>query len=237
MLEELKEKVFEANLELTKRNLIILTWGNVSGYDEASKLVVIKPSGVDYNKLSAENMVVVDLKGNVIEGKYKPSCDTPTHIEIYKKYPELKGIVHTHSTYATAFAQAGKSILPYGTTHADYFHKEIICTRQLISNEVNIDYEKNTGKVIIETLANKDLSKNRGILVRNHGVFAWGNSPIDAVNNAQVIEKIAEMAVLTQQIAGNTTLMPLPQYVSDKHYYRKHGKNAYYGQIVETNDD
>lgn len=229
MLDELKLQVYLANLELVKRNLVILTWGNVSAFDIDSGLVVIKPSGVDYDKMSANDMVVVNLDGNTVEGKYKPSCDTPTHIELYKAYPNLKGIVHTHSTYATAFAQAGLNIPAYGTTHADYFHGDILCTRQLSSEEVASDYEKNTGKVIIETLKNYNLSEHRGILVKNHGVFSWGNSPIDAVNNAQALDKMAEMAFITRVLSSNAQSV-LPQYVLDKHYNRKHGKNAYYGQ-------
>ena len=228
MLEKLKEQVCLANVELQKRNLVILTWGNVSGFDQKTGLVVIKPSGVSYDQLTSENMVVVDLNGKVVEGKLNPSCDTPTHLELYKKYPTLKGIVHTHSTFATAFAQAGQSIVPYGTTHADYFHQEIMCTRQLTEKEVEKNYEINTGKVIIETLSEKTLSENRGILVRGHGVFAWGNSPLDAVDNAQTIEQIAKMAFLTRQI--NADVVPLNTYILDKHYERKHGKNAYYGQ-------
>lgn len=228
MLEELKEQVFEANLELVNKNLIILTWGNVSGFDEKSSLVVIKPSGVAYDKMKADDMVVVDLNGNVIEGHYKPSCDTPTHIELYKKYPELKGVVHTHSTYATAFAQAGIAIPPLGTTQADYFHGDILCTRQLSEDEVKDNYEANTGKVIIETLENHQLAEHLGILVRGHGVFAWGSNPMNAVDNAQALDKMAEIAYLTLNV--NPKASKLPQYILDKHYYRKHGKNAYYGQ-------
>ena len=228
MLEQLKHDVFRANLELVRQNLVILTWGNVSGYDAQSNLMIIKPSGVDYAKMTEDDMVVVDMQGKVVEGKYKPSCDTLTHLELYKRYPELKGIVHTHSTFATAFAQAGKSIPSLGTTQADYFHGDILCTRQLTETEVNSNYEQNTGKVIIETLQKHDLSEHLGILVRGHGVFAWGKNPIDAVNNAVAIDKMAEMAYLTLQI--NPFAKKVPQYVSDKHYYRKHGKNAYYGQ-------
>lgn len=231
MLNNLKEEVCSANLELAKRNLIIQTWGNVSGFDPISKFVIIKPSGIEYQHLTAGNMVVVNLNGEVIEGDYKPSCDTPTHIELYKRYPSLRGIVHTHSTFATSFAQAGEAIPPYGTTHADYFHHEILCTRNLTSEEVSTNYEQNTGKVIVETLTNYDISENRGILVRSHGVFAWGNSPINAVDSAQAIEKIAEMAFLTKQLTFHKTPPLLPEYVLDKHYQRKHGKDAYYGQL------
>ena len=228
MLADLKNKVCLANIELMKRNLVILTWGNVSGFDKDSGLVVIKPSGVAYDQLTPDNMVVIDLEGRVIEGDLKPSCDMPTHLELYKKYPELKGIVHTHSTFATAFAQAGQSILPYGTTHADYFHREIICTRALTPQEVAENYEQNTGKVIVEALAGSEITENCGVLVKGHGVFAWAGSPMTAVDNAQTIEQIAKMAFLTRQI--NTDVNSLESYILDKHYERKHGKNAYYGQ-------
>lgn len=228
MLEELKEKVFKANLRLKNENLIILTWGNVSGYDKETKLMVIKPSGVSYDVMKAQDMVVVDLNGNVIEGKYKPSCDTLSHLEIYKNYPELGGVVHTHSSYATAFAQAGMNIEPYGTTQADYFHGSVLCTRKLTENEVKNDYELNTGKVIIETIKDHEISENVGVLVNGHGVFAWAKDPNTSVDNALAIDKMAEIALLTKQLNPNQKL--LEQYVLDKHYFRKHGKNAYYGQ-------
>lgn len=228
MLENLKKEVCSANLELVKRKLVILTWGNVSGFDPQTQYMVIKPSGVHYNELTPNNMVVVDLEGRIVEGNFKPSCDTQTHIELYKNYPELRGIVHTHSTYATSFAQAGRAIFPYGTTHADYFCNEIICTRQLTKAEVENGYEINTGRVIVEALSNKKLRENNGILVKCHGVFAWGSNPMNAVDNAQTIEQIAKMAFLTQEI--NANISPLETYIINKHYERKHGGNAYYGQ-------
>lgn len=231
MLEELKQKVFKANLDLVKNGLVIFTWGNVSAIDKESKLVVIKPSGVSYERMQAEDMVVVDLDGNVIEGKLNPSSDTPTHLELYKAYPEIGGIVHTHSVYATAFAQAGRSIPSYGTTHADYFYGEIPCARGLTQEEVVSEYEKNTGTVIIETFQNTDVMSVPACLVKNHGVFAWGKDADGAVYNATVTETVAKMAVLTEQL--NPKVLPAPQYLLDKHYFRKHGANAYYGQKGE----
>lgn len=228
MLEKLKEEVCKANLELVKQNLVIYTWGNVSGIDREKGLVVIKPSGVDYDTMKPEDMVVLDLDGNVIEGKLRPSSDTPTHLELYKKFKDIKGIVHTHSTWATQWAQSGRDIPAYGTTHADYFYGNIPCTRQLTKTEVEEAYEKNTGKIIIERFENLDENAIPGVLCREHGPFTWGTSPANAVHNAKVLEEVAKMAYFTEQINENKGVMP--QYLLDKHYLRKHGKNAYYGQ-------
>lgn len=227
MLEELKKRVLKANLDLVKNGLVLFTWGNVSARDKETGLVVIKPSGVDYSTMKAEDMVVVDLKGNVVEGKYRPSSDTPTHLELYKAHREISGIVHTHSTYATAFAQANRSIPAYGTTHADYFYGDIPCARSLESNEMT-DYEKNTGVVINESFKDKDVTAIPACLVAHHGVFAWGKDANEAVYHATVVEEVAKMATLTEQL--NPKANRLPQYIADKHYSRKHGKNAYYGQ-------
>lgn len=228
MLQELKEEVYRANLELVKQNLVIYTWGNVSGIDREKGLVVIKPSGVDYDTMKAEDMVVVDLDGNIVEGNLNPSSDTPTHLELYKAFKEIKGVVHTHSSWATKWAQAGRGVPCYGTTHADYFYGEIPCTRKLLEEEVINEYEKNTGKVIVETFENIDENAIPGVLCNGHGPFTWGKSPLNAVHNAKVLEQVAEMAYHTEQISGDKK--PLAQYILDKHYLRKHGKNAYYGQ-------
>ena len=230
MLENLKKEVYEANLELVKRGVVIYTWGNVSGISDDRKYMVIKPSGVDYSTMKDEDMVVVELAtGNVIEGKWKPSSDTPTHLELYKKYDSIKGIVHTHSINATSFAQAGIDIPALGTTHADYFYGDIPCTRELSEEEVKKAYEKNTGLVIIETFENKglDVMAVPGVIIKNHGPFAWGTSPANAVYNAVVMEAIAEMDLKTLQLNPNSEMK---QYVLDKHYTRKHGPGAYYGQ-------
>lgn len=230
MLENLKKEVCEANLELVKRGVVIYTWGNVSGISDDRKYMVIKPSGVDYSTMKDEDMVVVEVAtGNVVEGKWKPSSDTPTHLELYKKYDSVKGIVHTHSTNATSFAQAGMDIPALGTTHADYFYGDIPCTRELSEEEVKKAYEKNTGLVIIETFENKglDVMAVPGVIIKNHGPFAWGTSPANAVYNAVVMEAIAEMDLKTLQLNPNSEMK---QYVLDKHYTRKHGPNAYYGQ-------
>lgn len=224
MLEELKEKVLKANLDLVKNGLVLFTWGNVSAIDRETGYVVIKPSGVDYADMKAEDMVVVDLDGNVKEGKYRPSSDTPTHLEIYKAHSEIGGIVHTHSTYATAFAQANRSIPAYGTTHADYFYGDIPCVRILEQSEID-EYEKNTGVVINETV--KDVVAIPACLVAHHGVFAWGKDASEAVYHATVVEEVAKMAAITESLGGNARL---PRHIADKHYARKHGKNAYYGQ-------
>lgn len=228
MLEELKQKVLEANLELPKRGLITFTWGNVSGIDRDAGLFVIKPSGVDYETMKPEDMVVMDMEGNKVEGKYKPSTDMPTHLELYKRYPELGGIVHTHSVWATIWAQAGIGIPCYGTTHADYFHGEIPCTRDLSDEEINGEYEKNTGLVIIDTLRDINPLDMPGILCSHHGPFTWGKSPEEAVHNAVVLEQVAKMALFTEML--NSQAVPASQVLQNKHYYRKHGKNAYYGQ-------
>lgn len=227
MLEELKERVLNANLDLVKNGLVLFTWGNVSAIDRESGLVVIKPSGVSYETMKAEDMVVVDLNGKVVEGKYRPSSDTPTHVELYKAHSEIGGIAHTHSTYATAFAQAERSIPAYGTTHADYFYGDIPCARNLEPNETG-DYEKNTGVVINETFKDKDVVAIPACLVAHHGVFAWGKDAAEAVYHATVTEAVAKMALLTEKINPDT--QKIPQYMADKHYFRKHGKNAYYGQ-------
>ena len=228
MLEELKEKVFKANLELVKQNLVIYTWGNVSGIDREKNLIVIKPSGVSYDTLKVEDMVVVDLEGSVVEGNLRPSSDTPTHIELYKAFPNIGGIVHTHSEFAASWAQAGRNIPIYGTTQADYFYGDIPCTRDLTKEEIDSAYEKNTGLVILETF--KDLDENAvpGVICKSHGPFSWGKDPDEAVYNAKVLESCAKMAYLTESI--NPKAERLSQYILDKHYYRKHGKDAYYGQ-------
>ena len=230
MLEELKKAVCESNLELVRRGIVIYTWGNVSGISEDRKYMVIKPSGVDYDGMSWEDMVVVDIESSErCEGKWKPSSDTATHLELYRRYPDIKGIVHTHSINAVAFAQAGMAIPALGTTHADYFYGDIPCTRELSREEVEEAYEKNTGKVIIETIDSLgyDPMAIPGIVVKNHGPFAWGNSPANAVYNAVVMETVAEMDLRTLMLNPDASIA---KYVLDKHYMRKHGPNAYYGQ-------
>ena len=224
MFEELKEKVYRANLDLVKNRLVLFTWGNVSAIDRESGYVVIKPSGVKYEDMTAEDMVIVDLDGKIVEGRLNPSSDTPTHLELYKAHKEIGGIVHTHSTYATAFAQAGKDIRAYGTTHADYFYGDIPCTRSLTENEM-MEYEKNTGVIINETV--KDTVSIPACLVKNHGVFAWGKDADEAVYHATVTEEVAKMAYITETLGCTQSF---PQYIADKHYNRKHGKSAYYGQ-------
>ncbi|WP_394873026.1 L-ribulose-5-phosphate 4-epimerase [Clostridium butyricum] len=228
MLEELKKKVYEANMELQRKGLVIYTWGNVSGIDREKGLVVIKPSGVDYDTMKAEDMVILDLEGNIIEGKYKPSTDTPTHLVLYNTYPNIGGVVHTHSEWATTFAQAGISIPAFGTTHADYFYGDIPCTRDLTENEINGKYEKETGNVIIETIGEKNPLEIPAIIVKNHGPFTWGKDPDNAVYNAVVLDKVAEMAYKTMTL--NRSIESVNQILLDKHYLRKHGVNAYYGQ-------
>lgn len=228
MLEQLKQQVYEANMDLPKYGLVTFTWGNVSGIDRESGLFVIKPSGVEYDALKPEDMVVVDFEGNVVEGKYKPSSDTPTHLELYKAYPEIGGIVHTHSSYATSWAQAGRGIPCYGTTHADYMYGEIPCARSLTAEEINSEYEKNTGLLIIETFKDKDIMAVPAVLCQNHGPFSWGKDAHEAVHNAVVLEEVAKMALRTEII--NPEVPAAPQVLQDKHYYRKHGANAYYGQ-------
>ena len=226
MLEKLKKRVFEQNISLVKHGLVVLTWGNVSAKDEETGLVVIKPSGVPYNTMKVEDMVVIDLDGNIVEGNYRPSSDLPTHLYLYKKYPTLGGIVHTHSTYATAFAQSGRDIIAYGTTHADAFYGNVPCSRELTDEEINDDYELNTGKVIAEAVT--DVEAIPAMLVKNHGVFTWGSTPEKAVENAITLEEVAKMALLTEQLNSETP--KIKQSLLDKHYFRKHGKNAYYGQ-------
>ena len=226
MLESLKKRVFEQNIALVKHGLVVLTWGNVSARDLESGLVVIKPSGVPYDTMTHEDMVVVDIDGNKVEGDLNPSSDLPTHLYLYKQYPTLGGIVHTHSTYATAFAQSGREITPYGTTHADAFYGAVPCSRELSDEEIAEEYEWNTGKVIAETVT--DVDAIPAILVKNHGVFTWGSTPEKAVENAVTLEEVAKMATITESL--NRATPRIKQTLLDKHYLRKHGKNAYYGQ-------
>ena len=227
MLESLKEEVFRANIDLVKHGLVVFTWGNVSGIDRQTGLVVIKPSGVSYETMNAEDMVVVDLEGKFLEGRFKPSSDTPTHIALYKAFTEIGGIVHTHSAYATAWAQAGCDIPNIGTTHADYFHEAIPCTRDMTEAEVNGAYELETGNVIVERFKNLNPVHTPGVLVKNHGPFSWGKDADNAVHNAVVMEEVAKMASISYSINPNLTMNPL---LIEKHFNRKHGPNAYYGQ-------
>ncbi len=229
MLERLKQDVLEANLELQARGVVVYTWGNVSGIDRERNLIVIKPSGVSYAEMKAEDMAVVDLlSGERVEGRLKPSSDTPTHLELYRRFPTIGGITHTHSKTATAFAQAGLPIPALGTTHADYFYGDIPCTRELTAEEVESAYELNTGKVIAETIGVGDPLSNPGILVRNHGPFAWGKTAAESVYHAVVLETVAEIALSTVLLREDCPRAP--QHILDKHYFRKHGANAYYGQ-------
>ena len=228
MLEELKKRVYEANLLLPKNDLVKFTWGNVSEIDQETRLVAIKPSGVDYEELKVEDIVIVDLDGNIVEGDKKPSSDTKTHLELYKNFDEIKGIVHTHSPFATSWAQSGKSIPCFGTTHADYIYGEVPVLRNLSQEEIDEDYEKNTGRLIVDYMKDKEVTKTPAILLKNHGSFVWGSDCFDAVHNAVVLEEVAKMATFTLLI--NPDAKPTPKRVQDKHYYRKHGKNAYYGQ-------
>jgi L-ribulose-5-phosphate 4-epimerase len=227
MLKKLKEEVFQANLDLVKYGLVVFTWGNVSGIDREKGLIVIKPSGVSYDVMKADDMVVVDLDGNVVEGKYKPSSDTPTHIVLYKKFDKIGGVVHTHSEWATSWAQAGLPIPALGTTHADYFFGPIPCTRKLTKQEVETKYEEETGNVIVETFQGIDPLAVPGVIINGHGPFSWGTDAHNAVHNAVVMEEVAKMAhhTLTMNKVGG-----IDQYLLDKHYYRKHGPGAYYGQ-------
>lgn len=229
MLEELKRQVYEANMELPRRGLITYTWGNVSGIDRERGLFVIKPSGVDYDALKPEDMVVMDLEGNKVEGGYNPSSDTPTHLELYRAFPEVGGIVHTHSPWATSWAQAGRGIPCYGTTHADYFYGEIPCARSLTRQEIEGAYEQNTGFVIMETFRGKDPMHVPGVLCANHGPFTWGKDAAEAVHNAVVLEEVAKMAYRTEHLRCD--VQAAPQVLQDKHFMRKHGPNAYYGQV------
>ena len=230
MLEQLKQQVYEANMELPRRGLVTYTWGNVSGIDRESGLFVIKPSGVEYDELRPEDLVVLDLNGNKVEGKLNPSSDTKTHIELYKAFPELGGIVHTHSTHAVAWAQAGRDIPCFGTTHADYFYGPVPCARALTQEEIDEDYEKNTGKVIIEAFHGRNIQPMHvpGVVCSSHGPFTWGKDAAQAVYHAVVLEEVAKMALLTLQLDPNAA--PAPQRIQDKHFLRKHGPNAYYGQ-------
>ena len=228
MLEELKQQVYEANMLLPRYNLVTFTWGNVSGIDRELNLFVIKPSGVPYEELIPEDMVVMDLEGNKVEGDLNPSSDTATHLELYKAFPSIGGIVHTHSPYAVAWAQAGKDIPCFGTTHADYFYGDIPCARNLTTEEIDAGYEQNTGKVIIETFADRNPEYVPGVICRNHGPFAWGKDAMEAVHNAVVLEEVAKMDLFTIKIDPDTD--EAPENIRVKHFMRKHGPNAYYGQ-------
>ena len=230
MLEELKQKVYEANMLLPKYHLVTFTWGNVSGIDRESGFFVIKPSGVDYEELTPDAMVVVDLDGKVVEGQYRPSSDTATHVELYKAFPNIGGVVHTHSPYATSWAQSGRDIPCYGTTHADYFYGPIPCLRCLNEEEIEEAYEENTGHLIVNEFARlgKDYEAVPAVLCKNHGPFCWGKDAFEAVHGAVVLEEVAKMAMWTESI--QPTVQPAPQELQDKHYYRKHGAGAYYGQ-------
>lgn len=230
MLEELKKQVYAANMELPRYGLVTFTWGNVSGIDRARGLFVIKPSGVDYDKLTPDDMVVLDLDGNKVEGRLNPSSDTATHLELYKAFAEIGGIVHTHSSYATSWAQSGRSIPCYGTTHADYIYGEVPCLRCLTKDEIETAYEENTGHLIVNEFKamNKDPMAVPAVLCKNHGPFAWGKDAMDALHNAVVLEEVAKMAYRTELI--NREVESAPQELMDKHYFRKHGEHAYYGQ-------
>lgn len=228
MLEELKELVYKANMELPRHGLVTFTWGNVSAIDRETGLFVIKPSGVEYDKLTPEDMVVMDLQGNRIEGRLNPSSDTATHLELYKAFPKMGGIVHTHSSWATSWAQAGRSIPCYGTTHADYIYGEVPCLRCLTKEEIDEAYEANTGLLIADYFKDKEYMAIPACLCKNHGPFAWGKDAVEAVRNAVVLEEVAKMAARCEQI--NPQVQPAPQALSDKHYLRKHGAGAYYGQ-------
>lgn len=230
ILQEMKQRVFEANLALPKAGLVKLTWGNVSEINRDLGIIVIKPSGVDYQTMKQEDMVVTDLDGNLIEPGLKPSSDLATHVELYKQFPKINSVVHTHSKNAVMWAQAGRDIPSYGTTHADTFYGPVPCTRQLTDEEIDRAYELETGKVIVETFKEQEIDPLAvpGVLVYGHGPFTWGETPKKAVENSIVLDEIAEMAFITENI--NQTIQPIPQYLLDKHYFRKHGANAYYGQ-------
>ena len=228
MLEELKKAVYEANMLLPKHNLVTFTWGNVSQIDRETGYFAIKPSGVDYEKLTPDDMVIMDLEGNKIEGRYNPSSDTPTHLELYRAFPKIGGVVHTHSPWATSWAQAGRGIPCYGTTHADYMYGEIPCVRCLTKEEIDMAYEKNTGLLIVDYFKDQDYEAVPAVLCKNHGPFTWGKDGHEAVHNAVVLEEVAKMAARCEMI--NPQVKPAPQELQDKHYYRKHGVNAYYGQ-------
>lgn len=230
MLEELKKQVYEANMLLPKYGLVTFTWGNVSGIDREKGLFVIKPSGVPYEELKPEDMVVMNLQGEKVEGHYNPSSDTPTHVALYNRFPQIGGVVHTHSSWATSWAQAGRGIPCYGTTHADYFYGEIPCVRNLTKEEIDAAYEENTGVLIADDFetAKRDYVAVPGVLCKNHGVFTWGKDAMEAVHNAVVVEEVAKMAARCEML--NPEVKPAPQELQDKHYFRKHGANAYYGQ-------
>ena len=230
MLKELKKEVYEANMMLPQYGLVTFTWGNVSGVDREAGLFVIKPSGVPYDELTPEDMVVVDYDGNKVEGRLNPSSDTPTHAYLYKNWPDIGGVVHTHSSYATSWAQSGRSIPCYGTTHADYYYGDVPCLRVLTKEEIGEAYEYNTGVLIVNEFARlgREYMAVPACLCKNHGPFAWGKDPVDAVHSAVVLEEVAKMAFRTELI--NPKVEPAPQDLQDKHYYRKHGANAYYGQ-------
>jgi len=228
MLQDTKRRVLKANQLLPKFDLVKFTWGNVSERDDETGYIVIKPSGVSYTDLTVDNMVVLTLDGKIVEGEYKPSSDTKTHLEVYKAFPSVKGICHVHSTFATAFAQAGLPIKALGTTHADYFYGDVMCARVLTKDELEEDYEKNTGVLIVESFKNKDILANPGILLEGHGVFTFGKSADESVHNAVVLEEVAKMNYITTTL--NPKVTSIPKHLLDKHYLRKHGKNAYYGQ-------
>ncbi len=227
MLEKLKQEVFEANIFLKEQGLVCLTWGNASAFCKEKGLVVIKPSGVAYEQMKAEDMVVLDLQGNIVEGELLPSSDAPTHLELYRRFPEISGIVHTHSRWATIYSQCCKPISPFGTTHADTFYGDIPCTRLLTDEEINGEYELNTGKVIAETFTDVNPLDVPAVLVASHGPFTWGKTVKEAANNALILEEVSMMAWHTEMLRGKITLQ---QSLADKHYYRKHGDTAYYGQ-------
>ncbi|MDL2230454.1 L-ribulose-5-phosphate 4-epimerase [Alistipes sp. OttesenSCG-928-L06] len=227
MLEQLKEEVFRANLDLVRHNLVIFTWGNASAIDREKGLVVIKPSGVSYDDMKASDMVVIDLDGRIVEGDLNPSSDTPTHLELYKAFPGIGGVVHTHSTYATAWAQAGLPVPIIGTTHADYFYGDIPCTRDMRQSEIETEYEKLTGSVIVETFDGKNPMHTPGVLVKNHGPFSWGKDAHDAVHNSVVMEEVSKMAFVSRMLNPQ---VGMNEHLTEKHFSRKHGPNAYYGQ-------
>jgi L-ribulose-5-phosphate 4-epimerase len=227
MLDELKFRVCKANLDLVRNGLVIHTWGNVSGRDPGSGLIVIKPSGVSYETMKPEDMTIIDTEGIVVEGRFRPSTDSPTHVVLYNSYDSIGGIVHTHSSYATSWAQSGKAIPPFGTTHADHFYGDVPCTRLLTDQEIENEYETNTGNVIVETLAASDPLDIQAVLVNSHGPFCWGKDPESAAYNAIALEEIAKMAFFTVMLGKNT---PVSQALLDKHFRRKHGNSAYYGQ-------
>lgn len=226
-MNQLKQQVYEANMLLPEYNLIVFTWGNVSAIDRENNVVAIKPSGVEYDQLKPEDIVILDLDGNVVEGNLNPSSDTPTHLELYRSFPEITGVVHTHSPWATIWSQAGKPINPYGTTHGDYFYGPIPCTRKMTPEEISSNYELNTGKVIVETFKGTNPAHMPAVLVNSHGPFTWGTSAKNAVHNAVVLEELAKMAYYTEHLGTNTSMQT---ELLDKHFLRKHGENAYYGQ-------